>query len=231
MKKILVTGASKGIGLEIAKKFLENNFQVFGVSRDSNKIPIQDKNFSSFSADLRREEDIKSVSKFILKEGSLDILVNNAGFAHFAALENIPDEKIVDMIKLNTIAPILLTKLLLPTLKKSQGHIFNIASRAGHSGYRFGTVYCASKFGLRGFSEALFDETRNAGVRVSNISPGPVDTPFWNNLDRKPEAREGTSVIPEDVAQAVFDICQSKTAVVTESIILPQFHAMKFKKH
>jgi len=229
MKKVVITGVSRGIGLETAKKFLENNFQVLGISRSATKASIKDKNFFPLDSNLSKSENIKDLCKVIVSKGEVDILINNAGFGHFAALENISPEKIIEMINLNVTSHILMTKYLLPSLKKQSGHIFNISSRAGHHAYRFGTVYCASKFGLRGFSEALFDEVRNSKVRVSNISPGPVDTPFWDKLDREPEDRNGTAVDARDVAQVIFDTYSNKTAVLSEVMILPQFHAMRFK--
>ena len=230
MKTIVITGVSKGIGLEVAKIFLANNFQVVGISRHTPENLSDHKQFSFLKADLSKPENIKEACQKASREKKIHALVNNAGFGHFAALENIPEEKIISMINLNLTAQILMTKYLLKNIRENQGHIFNISSRAGHSAYRFGTVYCASKFGLRGFSEGLFDEVRNAGVRVSNISPGPVDTPFWDDLDRKPEDRPQTSVSPEDIAKVIFDTYQNKTGVLSEIIILPQVHAMKFKK-
>lgn len=120
--------------------------------------------------------------------GRLDVLVNNAGVNHRGDIECLTPEQLAQLVQVNLTAPIVLSRLALPHLQAQRGAIVNVASLAGRIPVVHEATYSATKFGLRAFSFALAEELQAAGVRVSVVSPGPVDTGFiMEDLDHVPD--------------------------------------------
>lgn len=199
-KTALITGTSKGIGKAIAQKLLEEGYIVYGISRS--KPDFEHTNFHYITMDLMNNPDFDELEK---KIKTLDVLVNNAGIGYFRPLENLRENEIATLLQLNLHIPILLTKKCLNKLRASKGHIINIGSASAHHGAKFGTLYCASKFGLRGFSEALFAEVRNHEIKVTLINPGSVMTDFFDDLTFHPDSNPLCHIEAEDVAKTVSD--------------------------
>ncbi|WP_308211952.1 SDR family NAD(P)-dependent oxidoreductase [Neobacillus cucumis] len=115
------------------------------------------------------------------KTEKIDQVINNAGIGYFGPLEEISADKISDMIDTNVKGTIYVTKAILPTfLERNAGKIMNIISTAGLRGKVQETAYCASKFAIRGFTEALVKELENTSISVSGVYMGGMDTPFWD---------------------------------------------------
>ncbi len=221
----LITGASQGIGLAIVQKLVSLDFIVYGVARS--ETTFSHDRFTFFQRDLLDEATLLFLKKEIRH---LDVLINNAGVGTMETLENITEEQIVTMTRLNLEMPILLTRAFLPLLKKSQGHIINIGSESALRGRKNGTVYCATKFGLRGFSEALFEEVGPEHVSVSLINPGMVMNSFFDDKSYTPGQKPDEHLVSEDIAQAVADIlAMRKGSVVREITILPQKKKIVFR--
>lgn len=226
MKTALVTGASKGIGLAISKQLINDGYLVYGVGRTEPNFDHP--NFHFIQMDLLKTETFELISETIPK---LDVLINNAGVGYFRPLENLRESEIEEMIDLNLKVPVLLTKCFIPKLKESNGHVINIGSQSALVGEKLGTAYCASKFGLRGFSESLFAECRKQEIKVTMINPGMVKSSFFDDKDFAPEDNEICYVLPEDVAEIVSDILQMRTgSVVKEISVFPQKSAIQSKK-
>lgn len=217
-KTALVTGASRGIGLAIVQKLLSMGIEVYGVART--KPDLDHLNFHFVQLDLLEKSSIQRLDEMMEQ---LDILVNNAGIGFFKPLENIKESEIEDMLRLNLEMPILLTRKLLPKLKRSQGHIIHIGSESALEGRKMGTVYCATKFGLRGFSDALFDEVRKYNLKVTLVHPGMVKSSFFDDKDFAPGKQYDEHVLPEDLAQVVQHILEMREgSVVREITVFPQ---------
>lgn len=185
---ILITGASSGIGETAARLFAKDGFNVVLAAR---RIGILDKLAKEINSnggralpirtDLMEIDDIHNlVEKTLQAYEKIDVLFNNAGFGKLDWLDSLdPVQDIQAQVHVNLIAVMQLTREVLPSMiKRRSGHIINIASMAGYVGTPTYTVYAATKFGLRGFSEALRREVGIYGIKVSTLYPGAVDTEF-----------------------------------------------------
>lgn len=197
-KTVLITGASKGIGEQTAYKFAEAGFNlILSYNKDEkNAKRITEKckslgssNIMVFQLDLTSEKSIKSTFKKVSeKYKNIDILINNAGVVIWKPLKKQTFKEIDSQININILGLIKLTKLFLPIIKSS---IINISSTAGKTGYEELVPYCASKFGVRGFTQALSKET---SLLILSINPGMTSTQMTNF--------QGVS--PEKVADIIF---------------------------
>ncbi|MDO5789348.1 MAG: SDR family NAD(P)-dependent oxidoreductase [Fusobacterium sp.] len=230
MKRVLITGATSGIGLAISKKLLSMGHVVYGVGRDFSKVDIENNNFYPIVCDLVKYQNIEEMVKKLKKEVEIDILINCAGIGYFGPHEEINPTKLHKMIALNLEAPLILTQLLLRDLKKREGVIINISSITATKSSTYGCAYSATKAGLVHFSKGLFDEVRKTGVQVISILPDITKTPFYDELNFREGEEEESYILPECVADAVENILsQRRGTVITEVIIQPQKHIIRRK--
>ncbi|MBK8288902.1 MAG: SDR family oxidoreductase [Cellvibrionales bacterium] len=184
-KTILITGASGGIGREIAVRLARQHARLILVGRDPVALQETQTDVSAAGgsadvlvADLLSQEDRERIVGFCTGlEPGLWGLINNAGCNHFALLQDQSDAMLQNQINLNLLAPMLLIRALLPLLQKEQGaRILNMGSTFGSIGYPGYSAYCASKFGLRGFTEALRRELSDSDIRVLYFAPRATAT-------------------------------------------------------
>ena len=188
-KVALVTGASSGIGAEIAKELCLRNIKVYAVARSKvnlskveNSLPKKYKsNFILVNKDLTRENNIAQIVKLIKKNNdTVDLLINNAGVGFNKPFEQQSDKEAQTTIATNLMGPILLTKLILSVKKKSSPlHIVFTTSLAGKVGFGGLSVYSASKFALEGLAESLRLEYQDSDVSITVLRPGITDTGFF----------------------------------------------------
>jgi len=150
----------------------------------------------------------------------------------FGSVEEFSYTQIEDLIALNFTSQAFLTRALLPALKrKARSDLIFIGSEAALKGSRKGAVYCASKFAVRGFTQALREECGKSNVRVCLINPGMVKTAFFEALAFEPGDDDSNFIEPEDVAEAVSYVLQSRAQIVVDEINLsPLNKVVKFKK-
>ena len=172
MKKALITGASRGIGRAIAEDLGKDHHVYAGASKDASGIVSALPSAEPFEADLT---DTDAILEAAAKIEELDVLVLAAGVMDGGPLEELTDDKWRKMMEVNLFAPVTLTRALLPALRRSSGLIITINSGAGFHGMAENSAYCASKFALRGFTEALAQEEAGK-VRVTSLHPGRTDT-------------------------------------------------------
>lgn len=211
MNKAIVTGYSSGIGKAICESLENNDYEVIKLSS--------------------RLDDIKSLEKEIkeiLKEQDINLLVNCAGVGVFKPHEEIAISKIQELISVNLTAPIILSNLLLRSLKKTKGHIINIASVEATRHSKFSALYTATKSGLRDFGLALFEELRKSDVSVTTINPDLTKTNFFDEFNFEPSENKNAHLIAEDIAKAVVKILKFD-GVVTDITIRPQRLEIKKK--
>jgi len=181
-KVALVTGTSKGIGKAVTLDLLNAGVKVFGLSRS--KGDLSHPNFHWIETNLKDESAINKAVTDIRKTDNISILINNAGYGFVGSVEETSVKDWEDVFKVNVHAPFILSKLLVPDMKNSgEGHIINISSIAGQGGIANMTHYCATKFAVKGFSQSLYKEVRDYGVKVSCIYPGSVNTNFFDDID------------------------------------------------
>ena len=232
-RTVLVTGASSGIGRAVAQNLLQQGHTVIGVSRDCRKFTRQMDNFSFVQLDLSQLNDIpQKIRQLQQMFPEIDAVVFSAGMGRFGSVEEFSYSQIEALMTINFTSQVFLTKALLPALKrKASSDLIFIGSEAALKGSRKGAVYCASKFALRGFTQALREECGNSNVRVCLINPGMVKTAFFENLTFEPGDHESNAILPEDVAEAVAYVLNSKAQIVIDEINMsPLNKVVKFKK-
>lgn len=219
--KVFISGASRGIGLAIAKKFYAQDFEVIICSRSAEKLADakeQMPDLHTFVCDISDKNAVKSLAAQINEQfGALDVLVNNGGIFMPGLVHEEPDEVFEKMIKTNVHSAYYFTKALVPLMKeKKKGTIFNMCSVASILAYPNGGSYGISKFALLGFSKALREEMKPFNIRVISILPGAVLTDSWAGVGL-PESR----FIPaEDIAELVWGTYQLSERTVIEEILV-----------
>ena len=187
MSTVLITGASGGIGHELAKLFARDHHNLVLVARSGDKLTqvatelrAQNVTVKTIALDLAAPPAPKFLFDQLQTEGlSVDILINNAGFGAFGEFAQMSNEEIFGQIQLNVIALTELTRLFLPTmLARRSGRIMNVASTAGFQPGPLMAVYYATKAYVISFSEAIANEVRNSGVTVTCFCPGATHTGF-----------------------------------------------------
>lgn len=232
-RTILVTGASSGIGRAIARHLLQLGHHVIGVSRNSQQFTKTMPNFSVVQLDLSDLQDLPLQLKQLAKDYlEIDTIIFAAGIGQFGSLEEFSYAQIETLMTVNFTSQVFLTRALLPQLKhKSHSDLIYIGSEAALKGSRKGTIYCASKFALRGFSQALREECSKSGMRVCLINAGMVKTPFFDKLSFEPADDETNYLQPEDIAEAVDYVLNANPNIVIDEINLnPLNKVVKFKK-
>lgn len=185
----IITGASSGIGLELAKIHANAGGNLVLVARNIHKLNELRNEFISkygievivIGQDLSKENAAQYIYNEIIKQNlQIDFLINNAGFGDNHAFADAEYAKISDMIMLNIKALTSLTHLFLPEmLKRGSGKILNIASIAAYMAGPYMAIYCATKSYVLSFSNALACEVKNSGITVTAVCPGPTDSRFW----------------------------------------------------
>jgi len=232
-RTVLITGASSGIGRACARTLLDQGHEVIGVSRDCQKFTQAHPRFSSVQIDFSDLASFPDKIKQLTKQYPvIDGIVFSAGKGQFSSLEEFSFGQIQEIMNLNFVSQSFLAKGFLPSLKrKPLADLIFIGSEAALSGSRKGSIYCASKFALRGFSQALRDECAKSSVRVSLINPGMVKTEFFNALTFEPGEQASQHLLAKDVAGAVSYIINARSGIIIDEINLnPANKVINFKK-
>ncbi|WP_442108109.1 SDR family oxidoreductase [Pseudomonas sp. NUPR-001] len=213
---VVLTGASGGIGLELTNQLCAQGARVLAVSRHpgalADLISRYPKQLRWCSADLRTSIGRQDVVTAAWAMGGVNVLINAAGVNRFALLEQINEDMLDDLIELNLKAPLKLTRLLLPILRE-QPHalVVNVGSIYGSIGYPGYATYSASKFALRGFSEALRRELADTTVNVLYAAPRATRTSMnTTTVTALNQALKVGMDDPVDVARAVLDAVQNQ---------------------
>jgi len=213
MRKIaIITGASSGIGEAIAHKFDQGGITVILVAKNGIKIKKSLKNFIlkpiAFKADIRKEKEVAiMLRKVIRKYKRVDILVNCAGVWGNNRIEDSSNKEINIIIDTNLKEAIYCTKTVVPCMKKQgAGQIININATAGKTGSPYRSVFCASKFGLSGFSESIYKELKDDGIKVATIYTGMVATKGILNSKITSKAQIRGALDLDDIANMAWVI-------------------------
>ena len=181
-----ITGASKGMGLEITKAVLNNGDKVIATSRDTDtlqeKIEEHKENLLPIKLDITHEKNVENaILKGIETFGHIDVIVNNAGYNLLGNIEELSDDEFRKTMDVNVFAMASIIRHVLPNLRKqNSGHIINTASMMGYMSYPGNGSYSASKYAVIGLSEALAQEVAPFGIKVTILAPGTFRTNFMN---------------------------------------------------
>lgn len=231
-KTILLTGASRGIGVFIARELARQQATVVGVSRSQTEldrvcadIRATGGKAIAISGDISQLEKLSTlVAEIEDRAGSIDILVNNAGIEIYRAFPDYSLVQIQSVLSVNLLAAMELTRLLLPNmLRRGSGHIVNIASLASKKGHPYDSIYSASKAGLSIWADALRQELADTGVEISSICPGYVsDCGLLADTSIPAPSLAGISK-PQDVARAVIRaIAQNRAEVIVNGNLITE---------
>lgn len=192
-KTIVITGASSGVGAACARRFIQTGANVVLAARTRSTLEALANELGpralAVPCDVSNRQDCIDLIETAADHFSgIDVLVNNAGYNARGNVEDVQLENMEKVIEVNLKAPMRLSKLALPHLKKSGGAIVNVASLAGRFPLEGEASYSSSKFGLRAFSLALAEELSSTPVTVSLVSPGPIETGFiLEDIDEVPD--------------------------------------------
>jgi 3-oxoacyl-[acyl-carrier protein] reductase len=214
-KSAIVTGGTKGIGRGIAEALVREGINVCISARDEEEIERAVSQLSDagegagavagMACDVRDYEQVRALVGHAVSEfGGLDILVNNAGIGIFAPVEELSPEDFRAVLETNLFGVFYCCHEAIPEMKRrGGGYIINISSLAGANPHPRMAAYNASKFGLNGFSEALMQEVRHDGIKVSYIMPGSVNTEFGGD---EPSEAKSWQLQPADIARVCLDL-------------------------
>ncbi|MEH7336520.1 SDR family oxidoreductase [Neobacillus drentensis] len=225
----IVTGASRGIGREIAVKLAEQGVKltIVGSSSQVSETAAELKNkgykILPVQADVSKEEDMQRVVQETLDfYGSIDLLINNAGIGFFKLIEDVTVDEWKKVFEVNVQGVFLATKAVLPHMKeKKSGTIITISSDVGRYTIPNGSAYTATKYAVQGFSGSVAQEVREYGIRVGTINPGMVDTYFAESQQGLPEKKDWLKV--EDIANAVIYMASAPKHMLIDEIVLHPF--------
>ena len=216
MKKVaVVTGASRGVGFEVARRFAERGWVAVGLSRTEVDGP-----FESLAVDLVDGAAVRAAfGEIRTRFAQIDLLVNNAAVFKMAPFAECSPEDIDRILDTNLKGTLHCTHAALPLLKRPGGRIIDIGSVAGTHGIRNQAIYCASKFGMDGFAEALGQELLDEGILVTTLCPGGIDTPLWNEGNPYPGDRRRI-LRTEDVVRMVEYVADLPEHVVLKKVVV-----------
>lgn len=223
----IVTGASRGIGKEIAKKLANEGAKLTLVGSSQDIVEsAKDLNSQGYAnviavqADVANEEDMNRVVRSTLDQyGQIDILVNNAGIGFFKLTEEVSLDEWKKVFEVNVQGVFLGAKVVIPHMKeRKSGTIITISSDVGRYTIPNGAAYTSTKYAVQGFSGSLAQEVRDFGIRVGTVNPGMVDTYFANSTQGLPEKEEWLKV--EDIANAVVYMASAPKHMLIDEIVL-----------
>jgi len=220
-KTAIVTGGTKGIGRAIAAALLREGLSVCIAARKQSEIDAAIKELGGsivgLVCDVRDFDQVKALVAYTVKElGGLDILVNNAGIGMFETVAETSPEDFRSVLETNLFGVFYACHEAIPEMRRrGGGYIVNISSLAGANPHPRMAAYNASKFGLNGFSEALMQEVRHDGIKVSYIMPGSVNTEFGGD---SPGDEKSWQLTPEDIARVVVDLLRQDDRALSSRV-------------
>ncbi len=224
-KVVIVSGASRGIGHAIVQSLSAAGAIVFGLARSAPATPAPTGRTHYLQVDVRSSEHVnRAVSAVLAVTPRIDILVNNAGIEYFLPVEETNESQFDETMETNLRGAFLLTQAVLPVFRSQRsGHVLFINSVSGLRGFAQDSVYCASKWGLAGFADALEEELRPTGVRVTSLFPGATDTDLPSgSWSPKGDPRRPFFLAPEDVARtALFALDQPAHVAISRIVLRP----------
>lgn len=223
----VITGAARGIGRALAERLLAAGARVVLSDRDEEALGRTHKDFAQASSIAVTADVTSGASMAYLageaerRLGPIDVWINNAGLARHRAIADYSEDEIDSMLAVNLKGTILGSQAALRTMApRRRGHIVNIISTAALRGIPSETVYCATKWGVRGFTQGLREEAAPSNIRVSAVLPGGVDTAFWQHALPGQVMPVDTFLQPRQVADAVAALLTMDDDVVPQELII-----------
>ncbi len=227
-RTIVIVGATSGVGEALVNRFISLNWNVIGLGRNKTKLIDQEglhgNNFRGFVVDITNENEVKKVFKDISSVvEKIDLLVNNAAVFKMDYFTNCSFEDINHLVDTNLKGIMFITLEALKLMKdiNKPSRIVNIASVASLHGISKQSIYCATKFGLNGFSEALNQEIISEyNISITTLFPGGINTPLWNENNPYPGEKKSNILQPEDIVGAVEYIAELEPRIILKNMTI-----------
>lgn len=220
--KILISGSSSGIGRAITEKLLDQGHTVVGLARNHQKFQPAVERYIPYSVDFSKTKELPhGLNQIYRNHPLIDIIICSAGYGQFGELEQFSYTDMQRLMDVNFLSQAMLIKTWLPTMKKqNSGKVIVVGSEAALQGTSKGSLYCASKFALRGFCQSLRAECKRSSIAVSLINPGFVQTPFFNTLSFKPGDDPSHAISTTQLVKTIQFILETPSECVIEEINL-----------
>jgi len=224
-KIVWITGSGRGIGRAAAMALAREGAKVVVSARTGEEIKTVVREIESiggqavaFVCDVTKNEQISNLAEKVkAKWGPIDILINNAGIGIFKKISETTEADWEKMMNINLKGAFLCSRAVLPDMaERKSGHIINVVSVAGKQPYFNCGGYCASKYGLLGFTDVLRLETRKLGIKVTAFLPGATDTAIWGDAD----VDHTKMMTPDQVAEGIISICCDNPNVMKEEVVI-----------
>jgi NADP-dependent 3-hydroxy acid dehydrogenase YdfG len=223
-KIAVITGASSGLGASLAETLVDKSAVVYGLARNAEKLyDIENKlgkNFIPVVMDITKQEEIASwISNTFSNSRLPDILINNAGAGYFTQIDELSLDRWHEMINTNLNGTFYITSKIVPLMKANQNtcHIVNIGSILGKTTRAESAAYSATKYGMQGFSEALFKELRSYKIKVTCVNPGSIETHFFEDSGIYPHNH---MLQPNDIAALIIHIIETPDNFLVDEITM-----------
>jgi|SRR5699024_314381 len=223
-KVVVITGAGSGLGEALAQKYSKLGSHVCLLGRTKSKLQKVASSLqgtsSIYEVDVSSLVGVqKAMQTIVSKEGKIDCLVNNAGVGIFKSLEELSEEDIQKMININLTGTIFCTQAALSYMKaENSGQIINIVSASGKRAKATESVYSASKFGVRGFSEAIMDELTETGIKIFGVYMGNMKTSLWDEGVDQNILEEFME--PNDVAELIIENTKKQNKLYVQDLTI-----------
>lgn len=227
-KKVLVIGASGGIGMRLAKLLTGSGAIVFITGRNQEKLAVAGEQAGipsnrQFQMDLTNEASVFNTVATVQSEGSIDILINAAGIGIIKSMDTLSTEDFIQTLQVNLIGSFWVTKAILPAMKEAKkGLIIHIPGVLGKVPMAGAAAYSASKYGLVGMMQSIREELKRTEIRITNLFLGGVDSPFWDTIDLR--VQRDKMVVAEEAAKAIWFLCQQPASGVVSEMVLQPFN-------
>ena len=228
-KKILIVGATGGIGSQTAKLLAASGAELYLSGRkadqlaalaDTLKIPQE----RLFITDTTDEQAVNAMADKIRQQaGALDILINASGLGIIKPIEQLSLQEFMLTLNANLVGSFLLVKAFLPAMKEAKkGLIINIPGVLGKVPMAGAAAYSASKYGLVGMMQSIREELKRTEIRITNLFLGGVDSPFWDTIDLRVQKEK--MIRSEEAARAIWFLCQQPASGVVSEMVLQPFN-------
>ncbi len=218
MTQVLVTGASSGLGRQLAVDLSNNEYSVFITGRNEQELEktesLMNSDFflGSFQADLSNRHDLAALTSAVVP----DVLINCAGIFPVGDIESTDIATYDKCFAVNVRAPFYLMKSFIPSMKRNRwGRIINVGSSSAYAGFKNTSVYCASKHALLGLSRSAFNECKEYNVRVMNVSPGSIKTPMGKYVKGQDY---DTFIEPKEASKFIIDLLQYDGNMICDEV-------------